>query len=179
MLSWMDTAARFDTPAMSITLIAAIARGNVIGYQNQLAWHLPADLKHFKQYTLGKTLLMGRKTFESLGRKPLPGRQTVILTSDPHYAAEHCQVITTLSTFLNSWDANQELIIAGGEKVYRELLPLADKMVLSFVNYECVGDTYFPAWDKKSWQENSRIDHPIDEKNQYSFSIVTYKRKRP
>lgn len=146
---------------MQISLIAAMSKNNVIGHHGKLPWHLPADLKHFKSLTLGKPLIMGRKTFESIG-KPLPGRQTIIVTRNTTYQAAHCVVVHTLQEGLihaQQTGAN-EVMIAGGGEIYRQAIDLATRCYLTIINFTTEGDTYFPSWDTTCWQEVERIDHP-------------------
>ena len=157
---------------MSITIIAALAKNYVIGIENRMPWHLSADFQHFKKVTMGKTIVMGRKTFESIG-KALPGRNNVILTHDQHYSADDCKIITSIDSIINS---EEDLILIGGATLYQALLPYAEIMYLSWVDVEPVGDAYFPHWPEDEWQEIARESHSADAKNDYDFAIATLQR---
>ena len=125
-----------------ISISVAIGKNRVIGCENQLPWHLPNDLKHFKQLTLNKPVIMGRKTYESLG-KPLPNRRNVIITRNKNYQASGCEIFSSLQEAIDKIDA-PEIIIIGGESIYTQALPLATHLYLTFVDAEIQGDTFFP-----------------------------------
>lgn len=129
---------------MLISLIVAMSQNRVIGRDGRLPWHLPADLQRFKQLTMGQTLLMGRKTWQSIGR-PLPGRETIVLSRNPDYRAEGCRVFTDLAAGITA-TRTAELFICGGEEIYRQALPLAERIYLTELLREVVGDTFFPSW---------------------------------
>jgi dihydrofolate reductase len=165
---------------MSIVLIAAMTRNKVIGVQNRLPWHLPADLKHFKALTLGKPVIMGRKTFESIG-KPLPGRQNIVLTrghvaipnlGDALNMGEAC-LAPTLDRALELAEPKTEMMIIGGAELFRQCLPLASRMYLTIIDAEIEGDTFFPTWNPAEWHETEREEHEPDDKNPYRYSFVT------
>jgi dihydrofolate reductase len=160
---------------MQISLIAAMDRKRVIGRGNQLPWHLPADLKHFKALTMGKPILMGRKTYASIG-KPLPGRVNIILTHDENFQAEGCIVAHSLAEAHSTAGKIEELMVIGGSQLFEQALPLAKCMYLTFIDSDIPGDTFFPAWDSTEWQEISREHHPADEKNAYAMAFVTLAR---
>jgi dihydrofolate reductase len=157
-----------------ISLIAAMANGRVIGKDNQMPWHLPADLKHFKAVTLGKPVIMGRKTFESIGR-PLPGRQNIIISRNKHYQADGCNVVSSLDDALNLVANVEEVMIIGGGFLYQQTLPLANKLYLTFIDLSVEGDTEFPAFEHLALVEVSREKFKADEKNPYDYEFVEYK----
>ena len=156
----------------NISAIAAMADNRIIGKNNQLPWHLPADLKHFKALTTGHPILMGRKTFESIGR-PLPNRVNIILTRNPNYTATGCIIVTSIEAALN---AHNELFVIGGADVYRECLPHVQHLYLTIVHHHFDGDTYFPELNMHEWQESSRIRHEPDAENAYAYSFITLQR---
>lgn len=163
---------------MKLYLIVAAAHNNVIGNENRLIWHLPADLKHFKNLTMGHTMIMGRKTFESIGM-PLKGRKTIIVTSQEDYNAPGCEVANSLDEALKMVKDEKEVFVAGGAQIYQQIIDNHHVrrifMTRIFASFE--GDTYFPAIDPDKWELVEREDHQPDEKNLYSFSFQTYKRK--
>ena len=149
----------------------------VIGIKNRLPWHLPADLHHFKALTMGKPILMGRNTFESIG-KPLPGRVNVIITRDQSYRAAGCVVMHTLDAALNYCAGDPEAMVIGGASLYAQTLPLAQRLYLTLIhNTTFEGDAYFPYWDPQQWQEIAHEDHPSDAKNRYPYSFITLDKK--
>lgn len=163
---------------MILSLIAAVSENNVIGKGGTLPWHLPADLAHFRAITVGKPVIMGRKTFASIGR-PLPKRQNIILTRDSDFHPEGCDVAHSLedAIALAEENATDEAMIIGGEQIYKAALSLADRMYLTLVHtYVEDGDAFFPEFDRREWQETERVEHPADEENSVSFSMVTYER---
>ena len=161
---------------MKISLIAAMAHDRVIGKNNQLPWHLSADLQHFKALTTGKPIIMGRKTFEAIG-KPLPNRQNIVLTTNADWSA-------TGVTAVNSWEqalaacgaVAEEVMVIGGAQLYRLTLPKASQLYLTFIEADVDGDAFFPEWDAKEWQEVDRITHAADEKNCYHMDFVRLRR---
>ncbi|NQW09319.1 MAG: dihydrofolate reductase [Alphaproteobacteria bacterium] len=159
-----------------IIIVAAIARNRVIGADGGLPWHLPADMRRFKAITLGKPMIMGRKTFESIGR-PLPGRRTIVVTRDSSWSREGVDTATTIEAALMiaAEAAPEAVIIAGGGEIYRQTLPLADRLRLTWVDAEAAGDTLFPEVDWTVWREASREDHPTDG-GQPGYSFVDYER---
>lgn len=158
---------------MTISIIAAMTEKRVIGVNNQLPWHLPADLKRFKQLTLGKPIIMGRKTFESIGRA-LPGRENIVLTRDKHFSASDVDVVYDIEDVLMLNNPKTELMVIGGDTIYKQLLPYADRLFLTFVDVDIVGDAYFPEWSTQDWQEVYRESHPADEKHNYAYTFVDY-----
>ena len=158
-----------------IALVVAMAENRVIGKDNQLIWHLPADLKHFKRLTTGHPIIMGRKTFEAIG-KPLPNRTNIIITHQAGYKAEGCMVAHSLSEgLMMAQQMDAEIFVIGGAEIYRQAMFLADTIYLTEVHHTFEGDTFFPEIDSILWQGTSREFHKADEKNPYDYSFVTYK----
>lgn len=160
---------------MIVSLIAALANNHVIGKNNQLPWYLPADLKYFKQITLGKPIIMGRKTYESMG-KPLPGRHNIVVTRDPNYQLSHCTVVNSLDAAITAGDSSEEIIIIGGAEIYQQALAVVDRMYITYVNTDIDGDTFFPKWDTTAWHEVSREDFSPNGNNKYNYSFCTFER---
>lgn len=154
---------------MKITLIAAMDRNGLIGSNNQLPWHLPADLKHFKQLTFGKPILMGRKTFESIG-KPLPERRNLVLTTDKNLVIAGCDIVNSLDAALSLVSNCPEIMIIGGRTIYELAMPVATHMELTLINDTFDGDTHFPKWDKAEWSLIQRDPQHTDEGLQYEFA---------
>jgi dihydrofolate reductase len=155
-----------------------MGRNRVIGVDNGMPWHLPAELAHFRRSTLGKTVLMGRKTFESFGGKPLKERRNVILTRNAGFGAEGCETVADVEEALRRYASEgEELVVIGGAQVYKLFLPYADKLLLTEVAAEPEGDAYFPAFDTDEWELASSEAYAKDEKNAYDFCIRTYIRK--
>lgn len=161
-----------------VTLVAAIAENGVIGHGNRLPWHLPADLKRFKTLTLGKPILMGRKTFEAIG-KPLPGRRNLVLTRSARFRPPGVEIVGGVEeTLAISADA-PELMVIGGAEIYRLFLPFARRIYLTRVHAPIVGDTRFPNCDWNEWRKVDRSAHPADDKNAYAMSFITLERIAP
>jgi dihydrofolate reductase len=160
---------------MQISLIAAMDKKHVMGYQNKLPWHMPADLLHFKNLTLEKPIVMGRKTFESIG-KPLPKRQNIILTRNPQFQAPGCTIVSSLDAALTAANPAKELMIIGGSELFSLALPLSTVMYLTLIHHEFTGDTYFPQWNIKEWIVTSSEYHRADEKNPYDYEFLTLER---
>lgn len=159
-----------------ITIIAAIANNNALGKDNQLIWHLPADLRRFKKVTSNHCVIMGRKTYESLG-KPLPNRTNIIITRNPNYQAPGCVVVNSLEAAIEAASADENPFILGGAEIYTQALDYADMLDLTFVHHTFDADAFFPEIDLDVWEESSREDHSSDEKNKYDYSFVTFKKK--
>ena len=155
-----------------IALVAAMGRNRVIGKDGTMPWHLPAELKHFRRVTRGKVVVMGRKTFESIG-EPLKGRTNIVLTRDPDFEAAGCEVAHSVEALLRD---ERPLYVIGGAQLYRQFLPHADLMHLTRIDAEFEGDTFFPEFDLAEWRLVAAEPHPPDEKNPYSFTIETYQR---
>lgn len=158
-----------------ISLIAAMSKNRVIGVDNQLPWHLPADLKHFKALTLNKPIIMGRKTYESIGR-PLPKRRNIIISRQAGYIVENCDVYSTLeAAFAATHDAEETMVI-GGANVYQQALPLADRIYLTIVDTTLEGDAYFPEWSD-AWEVCDDVAHQRDDNNPFNYRFLTLCRK--
>jgi len=162
---------------MIISIIAAVADNMIIGDKNSLPWNLPADLEYFKKNTLGKPIIMGAKTFESIG-KALPNRKNIILSYDKNYKAEGCLVVTSIEQALGEVGESEEVMIAGGASIYKQFLPLANRLYLTFIHHDFKGDAYFPKFDINKWKEIKRIDNKPDIKNIYPYSFVVLERKK-
>ncbi len=160
----------------TVSLIVAIGRNHEIGKGNQLPWHLPADLAFFKRTTSGHTVIMGRKTYESIGR-PLPNRRNIIISRNAEYAAEGCEVFTSLETALAACRHEDEIFIMGGAQIYEQALALADKLYITQVDTQVAGaDAFFPQWDKAQWQETSCQAHPADDKNSFDYTFLIFEK---
>ena len=155
---------------MKISLILAMGRNRAIGRDNQLPWHLPADLAHFKATTLGKPILMGRKTWESIG-KALPGRLNIVLTRQAGYLAEGATVVSSIDDAISVCGSADELMVIGGAGVYQAVLPSAQKIYLTLVDQDFEGDTFFPELDEQEWHEEAREDYQADDKNPHDYSF--------
>lgn len=161
---------------MIISLISAISENGVIGKDNDLPWHLPADLQHFKKKTTGHTIIMGRKTFESVG-KPLPNRVNIVISRQPDYLAKGCIMASSLEKAIDMTPDNKdEVFICGGAAVYKHGLQLADRLYITRVHQNVEGDTFFPELDLAKWKETEREYHEPDEKNHSAYSFITYDR---
>ncbi len=157
-------------PKTILTLIAAVAKNGVIGKDNRLPWHLPADLRHFKALTTGHAVIMGRKTWESLPEKfrPLPGRQNIVVTRNATYAASGATVAGSLPDAVAA-AAGEEAFVIGGAELYQVALPLADRLQLTEIDAEFDGDTWFPARDPRQWREVAREMHRDETGPGYAF----------
>lgn len=162
----------------TISLIAAMGRDRVIGRDNQLPWHLPADLQHFKRVTMGKPILMGRLTYESIG-KPLPGRRNVVITRDTAFAAPGCEVVNSIEAALAAVADVEEVMVIGGASFYHQMLPQADRLYLTFIDADFDGDAWFPQWDAGEWREMEREEHAPDERNPHAYAFVVLERISP
>jgi dihydrofolate reductase len=160
-----------------ISIIVAIAENNGIGKDNQLLWHIPADLKRFKQITQGHTVIMGRNTFLSLPGGPLKNRRNIVITNDPADHFEGCEMVFSVNEALEKCDENQENFIIGGASVYRQFLPLADRLYLTRVHRSFDADTFFPEIKTGDWEEISRELPDNEGKNDFTFSFIILKRK--
>lgn len=162
-----------------VSIIAAVADNYAIGKQNKLPWHLPADLKHFKDLTTGHTIVMGKRTFESLPNGPLPNRKNIVLRSilsdgvtEGYFEAD------SLEDALELAENEKEIFIIGGGTVYKQCLDKADAMYITWVHAEFVADAFFPKIDFSDWEEISRVDCKADEKNPHDYSFVEYTRRK-
>jgi len=161
---------------MKLSLIAAVARNGAIGKDNALLWRLPEDLKFFKQTTLGRPVIMGRKTFESIGR-PLPGRRNIVVTRQADWRADGVEAVASLDEALRCVADVPTAFVIGGGELYRLALPQADELVLTEVDADFEADTFFPAWDRAAFDEISRERHTADAGWHYDF--VVYRRRSP
>ncbi len=160
---------------MVVALIAAVADNGVIGIDNRLPWHLPGDLQWFKRQTLGKPIVMGRRTFQSIGR-PLPGRENIVVSRDPDFRAAGCRVVGSLDEALEAASGAPEVMIIGGAELYRQTLPRAQRLYLTRVHANVEGDARFPEVDSSQWREVAREDHGADGRNPYDYSFVILER---
>lgn len=160
---------------MIISIIAAMDIKGVIGLEGVLPWHLSADLKRFKAMTMGKPLIMGRKTYESIGR-PLPGRKNIVLTQSQEFKAEGCTVVHSLEEALLVAGEVDEVMIMGGSGIYDQSLDRANRLYITEVHAEVSGDVYFPEFDIGEWVEIKREDHSADDKNDFDYSFVVMER---
>ena len=158
-----------------ITVIAAIGKNGELGKENDLIWHLPNDLKRFKKITLGHHVIMGRKTFESLG-KPLPKRTTIIITRNKDYHVDGCITVNSLEDALKAAEADPNPYILGGAEIYNQAIKIADILDLTLVESNFEADVFFPKIDKNIWKEISREHFSADQTHQYNYSFVTYKK---
>lgn len=158
-----------------ITIIAAIGRNNELGKNNDLIWYLPADLKRFKKITTGHTIIMGRNTFESIG-KPLPNRRSIIITRNKAYQQEGCEVVYSLEEAIQLIKGEEAAFIIGGAQIYKEIIEkdLADQLDITKVDDDFEADVFFPSINKEVWKEVSREDFLPDEKNNYRYSFLKY-----
>jgi dihydrofolate reductase len=163
---------------MIISMIAAMANNRVIGLDNKMPWHLPADLQHFKKVTTGKPVIMGRKTFESIGR-PLPGRRNIIITRNSEYTAQGIEIVTTPDAALELVATTEEVMIIGGGNIYEQFLPKAERLYLTFIDLDVKGDTQFPDYNKvANWYVKEEQENHPDDKNLSSYKFVTLYKER-
>jgi dihydrofolate reductase len=161
---------------MTLSIIVAMASNRTIGINNTLPWRIPEDLKHFKALTMGHHIIMGRKTFDSIG-KPLPGRTTVVVTRDGELEIEGCIVAHSLEEAIAACSDDAETFVVGGAQLYALTLPLADTMYITEIRQEIEGDAHFPEYDMNAWQEISRERHSQQEPQLLEYHFVTYRRK--
>ena len=160
---------------MPVNLIVAMANNRVIGIDNRLPWHLPADFAWFKKNTLGHPVIMGRKTFQSIG-KPLPGRRNIVVSRSPEWRAEGCEAFTSLEAALESCAATEQVFVLGGASLFGEALPVADRLYITEVDAAPEGDTFFPVLNSEQWRENCREHRAADNKNAYAMDFVILNR---
>ena len=161
----------------TLSIIVAIADNGAIGKQQQLLCHLPKDLKHFKEITSGHTVIMGRKTYESLPNGALPNRKNIVLTSSKDLSYPNCIMVNSLEDAIDACNGEEEVFIIGGAAVYKEALEQADKLYITRIHHSFEdADTFFPEINKSDWTETEQISHPADEKHLYPFTFITYTR---
>lgn len=158
-----------------ISIVVAASTNNVIGVQGQLPWRISDDLKRFKALTMGKPIIMGRLTWESIGR-PLPGRQNIVITRKVNYEASGCDVVASPVQALNAAGDESEVMVIGGGQIYDLFLPKADRIHLTRVHTEIVGDTYFPELDSTIWELTASERHAAGGNNEFDFEFLTYER---
>lgn len=159
----------------TLTLIAAMGKNRAIGMAGRMPWHLPAELQHFKKVTMGKTIVMGRKTWQAIGR-PLPGRQNIVVSRNPDFHADGVDLAASLEDAAAKSKSDEVMIIGGGQ-LYTLALPLARRMVLTLIDIEPEADTWFPEWDDQKWSQTSEEHFPVDENNKLAYRIIELKRK--
>ena len=160
---------------MIIAIIVAMDRQGIIGMNYQLPWHLSSDLRNFKKITMGKPIIMGRRTHAAIGR-PLPGRENIVLSADPGYKAEGCTVMHSLEDVFAYLKDREEVMFMGGADIYAQVLERTDRIYLTEVHADVKGDTRVPSFDRSAWEEISRQDFKADEKNEYDYSFVILER---
>lgn len=160
---------------MIVSLIAAMDKNRLIGRENGLPWHLPADFKHFKEVTMGKPVLMGRKTFESIG-KPLPGRKNIVISASG-FEADNVIIVDSIEAAMAEVYDAEEVMIIGGASFYEQMIHSAHRMYLTYVDTECEGDAWFPKYNVNDWDIVSESSYSADEKNNFNFKMVEYNRK--
>ena len=158
-----------------LSLITAMDSNRVIGKNNSLPWYLPADLAYFRQTTMGKPVIMGRKTFDSIG-KALPGRKNIVLTRDNNFEAPDCEIATDIDQAMSKVDGSVEVMLIGGASLYEQTIHSADIIYLTLIHHEFNGDTWFPEINPKIWELESRDDFERDKKNQFAYSFLKYLR---
>lgn len=159
-----------------ISLIVAMDQHRLIGKDNQLPWHIPQDLAYFKKVTMNHKIIMGRKTFESIGR-PLPGRENIILTRDKTYTQEGCTILHSIDEIIGmSTHSDEELFVIGGAEIFKEILPVSDRLYITKIDHVFEGDTYFPNINETEWKKVSVEKGIKDEKNPYDYQFVVYEK---
>jgi dihydrofolate reductase len=157
-----------------LTLIAAMGKNRAIGLAGRMPWHLPAELQHFKQATMGKAIVMGRKTWQAIGR-PLPGRQNIVVSRNPDFQAEGVELAGSLEDAVRISESDEVMVIGGGQ-LYALGLPLAQRMILTLIDIESEADTWFPEWDEQQWSQISEKHFPIDGNNKLAYRIIEFSR---
>lgn len=160
-----------------LSIICAMDTNRLIGNNNQLPWHLPADLILFKKNTLGKPIIMGRKTFDSIGQ-PLPGRQNIVVTSNQNWSAEGCDTANTIDEALALTNNADEVMLIGGASLYQQTIEIADILYLTVINHVFAGDTWFPEFDEQQWTIAEETFFDLSETNSHSFSFIKYIREK-
>ncbi len=158
-----------------LSMIVAHANNRVIGKDNDMPWHLPADLAYFKKTTLGKPIIMGRKTFQSIGR-PLPGRKNIVISRDENFQAEGVAVVNSVEAALSLVSESEEVMVIGGGAIYQHCLGAAQRLYITHIDAEIDGDTLFPEYDLTVWKKVASDIRPSDEKNQYQLDFSVYEK---
>ena len=159
-----------------LAVIAAVARNGAIGKDNALLWRLPADLQFFKRTTLGCPVIMGRKTYESIGR-PLPGRRNIVISRNAGWTAAGVDTVASLDDALALAAEAPKVFVIGGAQIYAQALPHADQIILTEIDHDFEGDTFFPEWDRTQFDEIGREDQPAEAPNDFAYAFVTYRRR--
>ena len=160
----------------NLSLIVAMDENRLIGSHNDLPWHLPADLAFFKRTTMGKPIIMGRKTHESIG-KPLPGRRNIIVTRDEKFSAEGCDVVNSIDAALRLCEGEEEVMLIGGASLYQQTIDRAARLYITRIHHEFDGDTWFPAIDATQWKIEKQEDFDADHGNPYAYSFIKFVRE--
>jgi len=163
---------------MIISIIVAMDSNCAIGIDNRIPWHLSADLQNFKKITMGKPILMGRKTFESIGR-PLPGRENIVITRNSEYRPSGCSVYHSIEAALIDCRQAEELVVIGGVSFYRAMLPIAHRIFMTRIHKEFAADTFFPEFDRTAWREVQRLDINDDASVEFAYSFIVLEKKNP
>lgn len=164
-------------PSQTLSMIVAMAENRMIGKDNKMPWHLPDDLKYFKAQTLHKPIIMGRKTFESIGARPLPGRPNLVISRNVDFKADGVCVFNSVEKALETLKEYPEVVIMGGAQIYAQWINKVDQLYITEVKARPDGDAFFPEIDHQAWLEVSRQSHPADERHNYAFDFVHYKRR--
>lgn len=160
-----------------ISIIVAVSDDWGIGKDNELLWHIPEDLKRFKKLTMGKTIIMGKKTWESLPRKPLPGRKNIVLTDIPDECIEYAVTAYSIEDALSKCDRDEEIFVIGGGSVYRQFMPVADRLYITHVHKNGPADVYFPRTDRRKWKITEKTECISEDDNRIPYSYVIYERR--
>jgi dihydrofolate reductase len=160
----------------NLSIIAAIGEKNELGKNNKLLWHISDDLKRFKRLTSGHTVIMGRKTFESINNKPLPNRRNIVLTNNMKFKEDHFEIANSLNDVLNKLDTDNEVFILGGSEIYKLFLPVTNKLYLTIVHKSFDADVFFPEFSTNDWKEIEHLDVTGDSQAGLDYSYITYER---
>jgi len=160
-----------------ISIIVAVSEDWGIGKDNELLWHISEDLKRFKRLTSGNTVIMGKKTWESLPRRPLPGRKNIVLTDNPNESIENAVTAYSIQDSLNKCDQNEEIFIIGGGSIYRQFIPIADRLFITHVHMKAPADIYFPEIDLNTWEITRKEEFKTDRENSIPYTYTIYQRR--
>ena len=160
------------------SIIVAVAQNNAIGKDNKLLWHIPEDLRRFKKLTTGRTIIMGKRTYESLPVKPLPNRRSIVITDDPMDRFEGCLTVTSIQDALILCNPDEENFIIGGASIYKQLMPVTDRLYITRIHRDFEGDVFFPRVSLMEWKLISSEDRPFDTGNNFSYSFQIYEKIR-